>query len=173
MSMTMEPGPSRAFRTNLTIAAAEAIEARGERVDRDSLSAEMGMRPKATYNAVLRAKLDPRWRWKMPRRAMPVIAPEARAERNRRIVEARREVHPYRATAEEEAEIAAAKAEVLAEIRAGMIDGTMEQDETPHGVPPRSNKDHAAWNRMTFTKEYAGVYEPRRSRDFRPMGGHR
>lgn len=33
----------------------------------------------------------------------------------------------------------------------GAIDGTNECDDPPHGTPPRSNRDHTAWNRMKFS----------------------
>lgn len=161
MSMTMTPRPSGAFRTDRTIEAAEAIEARGERVDYSSLSAEMGMRRGSTCTAVSRAKDDPRWRWEIFRRNPPELTPEARAERNRRIGESVRESHHYRATADDLAAIEAAKAEVQAEARERMIDGTKEVDDPPHGVPPRSNKDHAAWSRMQFRDLHHGLYEPR------------
>lgn len=79
--------------------------------------------------------------------------------------------------------VASGKDEELARCRAGMIDGTHEIDEPPHGVAPRSNRDHAAWSRMQFQDLHGrGGYEPRRSRDFRhktslsdfgPTGGNR
>lgn len=44
-------------------------------------------------------------------------------------------------------------------IEMGAIDATHEVDQQPHGIPPRSNKDHAAWNKLRFDGHIGSNYE--------------
>jgi hypothetical protein len=53
----------------------------------------------------------------------------------------------------------AIKAQVLAEARAGMIDGRREEDDTPPGVAVRSFRDHAEWSGRKFVSESSADYQ--------------
>lgn len=164
-----ESPPTRAAngsRTELTIEAAGAIEARGEPITYEALGMEMGISQTSTYQAVAKAKLDPRWRWEVGLRKPTDTNREWRIQRSTEASRAALEQSPE----ELEALVAMRKAEVLATWRAEMIDASQEIDDPPPGVAPRSNKDHAAWGRMKFADSRYDTYEPS---DYRPMGGSR
>jgi hypothetical protein len=50
-------------------------------------------------------------------------------------------------------------AAIKAEHFAGMIDGRMERDDTPPGIPPMSFRNHAEWSRRKFERESSVGYE--------------
>lgn len=157
------------------IVAAAGIVARGEALTYRAIGAEMKCLPTLAKDAVSTARRAGRFPWEIvraPRMTIQERAGRDKAARDRRMARIEPKYMPER-LAQIQASVEANKAIVLAELRAAMIDGTMEQDEMPPGVPPRSNKDHAAWSRMQFQDLHSGGYEPRRSRDFRPMGGGR
>lgn len=154
--MDAQTQTSRKTRWETLVEIAEHLASEGEPITYPVLSEITGWYTATLMSYVKTARRRGRWPWIMGAARLNPEAREAIAIGSRE--RARR---PAESDADLRAEIEGRKRAELARCYAemGAIDGRDEIDDPPNGIPPRSNRDHAAWSRMKFPGNIGSNYQ--------------